>query len=42
MDAQRGMTRAEPWIIGILVAALATGLWECYGVLLMDGASHAT
>jgi hypothetical protein len=35
------MTRAERWIIGMLVAALATGLWECYGVLLIDGAGHA-
>jgi hypothetical protein len=41
MDAQRGKTRAERWIIRILVVALATGLWECYGVLLMDGATHA-
>jgi hypothetical protein len=35
------MMRVERWIIWILVAALATGLWECYGVLLMDGSTHA-
>jgi hypothetical protein len=41
MNAQRGMTRVERWITGILIAALASGLWECYGALLTDGWTHA-